>query len=39
MSLSEADLKEIDSIFAMNGAVTMLDTWLETYLNGRNDLG
>jgi len=29
-SISEADMKEIDAIFARNGAVTMPDTWLET---------
>ena len=29
-SISEADMKEIDAIFARNGAVTMPDAWLET---------
>jgi aryl-alcohol dehydrogenase-like predicted oxidoreductase len=29
-SISEADMKQIDAIFARNGAVTMPDTWLET---------
>jgi aryl-alcohol dehydrogenase-like predicted oxidoreductase len=28
--ISEADMKEIDAIFARNGAVSMPDTWLET---------
>ncbi|HXZ87375.1 MAG TPA: aldo/keto reductase [Candidatus Binataceae bacterium] len=29
-SISEADMKEIDAIFARHGAVTMPDSWLET---------
>lgn len=29
-SISEADMKEIDAIFARHGAVTMPDAWLET---------
>lgn len=29
-SISEADMKEIDAIFAQHGAVTMPDAWLET---------
>jgi len=29
-SISEADMKEVDAIFARHGAVTMPDTWLET---------
>ncbi|HLI82126.1 MAG TPA: aldo/keto reductase [Candidatus Binataceae bacterium] len=28
--ISEADMKEIDAIFARNGAVTMPETWLES---------
>lgn len=29
-SISDADMKEIDAIFARHGAVTMPDSWLET---------
>jgi aryl-alcohol dehydrogenase-like predicted oxidoreductase len=29
-SISDADMKEIEAIFARHGAVTMPDTWLET---------
>jgi hypothetical protein len=29
-SISDADMKEIDTIFARHGAVTMPDVWLET---------
>lgn len=29
-SISDADLKEIEAIFARHGAITMPDTWLET---------
>jgi aryl-alcohol dehydrogenase-like predicted oxidoreductase len=29
-SISDADLKEIDAIFARHGAITMPDTWLES---------
>ncbi len=29
-SISDADMKEIDAIFAKHGAVTMPDTWLES---------
>jgi aryl-alcohol dehydrogenase-like predicted oxidoreductase len=29
-TISDADMKEIDAIFARNGAVTMPETWLES---------
>jgi aryl-alcohol dehydrogenase-like predicted oxidoreductase len=29
-SISDADMKEIDAIFARQGAVTMPNVWLET---------
>ena len=29
-SISDADMKEIDAIFARHGAITMPETWLET---------
>lgn len=30
-TISDADMKEIDAIFARNGSITMPDAWLETY--------
>jgi aryl-alcohol dehydrogenase-like predicted oxidoreductase len=29
-SISDADMKEIDAVFARRGAITMPETWLET---------
>ena len=29
-SISDADMKEIDAVFARHGAITMPETWLET---------